>query len=614
MSIKTLISIFGDNKIPIMFRRDYLILAAVFLGGCALYLGWSLLLTEPGYPLDDSWIHQVFARNIATGHGFSFNPDIPISGATAPLWTLLMALLWPIFGPIAGGILAGIVLEFLAIVAIYKLTFLITNRNDLAFVVGLIAALTWVLIWGALSGMEVGLYSALSLWGLYFYFRAESFDDKRNYLAYVLFALAFLARPECALFLAAAAIRDSIVWFKSDNKLLLPWVWRILPAVLLLTPYFAFNYAVTGSFLTQTFTAKVQDRGLVVNIISGNFLKVIQSLTIYPLYQIQDFLWNLCWINPFLIAAIIAGTTKFITFQDSQKSKRLMLVLMLFLYIPLMGVMAPILNSTYHRLRMIDNIIPLFIMLGVVGYFWDEAQINKRARKYLWIIASIFGAVGLLAILADDYIVRFLEPRLLQHISRVRASVPTEKLIGYVSESGKNSMFVALLVFISSLLNINWICRKIKLRPVMLTVIIVIAGYSLGTLITNGWTYANDVKNINDMDKKIGSYLNEITSENQSVAVNDIGAIGYFCKAKILDLKGLVSPEITQPMIAHDSLAFNYMLNHDRVDYVAIFPVWFDYIPRQTNILVPIKRFGVEWNSILGGDTTIVYKANWPKK
>ena len=47
-----------------------------------------------GFPLDDSWIHLVFARNLATGHGLSFNPGDLVIGSTAPLWTALLSVLF----------------------------------------------------------------------------------------------------------------------------------------------------------------------------------------------------------------------------------------------------------------------------------------------------------------------------------------------------------------------------------------------------------------------------------------------------------------------------------------------------------------------------------------
>ncbi|MEK7837451.1 MAG: hypothetical protein AAB328_05650, partial [candidate division NC10 bacterium] len=43
-----------------------------------------------GFPLDDAWIHFHFARNLAEGHGFVYNPGVHVSGSTAPLWTLLL--------------------------------------------------------------------------------------------------------------------------------------------------------------------------------------------------------------------------------------------------------------------------------------------------------------------------------------------------------------------------------------------------------------------------------------------------------------------------------------------------------------------------------------------
>src|SRR4026207_1010669 len=40
------------------------------------------------FPLDDSWIHLQFARNLAEGRGFAYNPGVPVSGSTAPLSTV----------------------------------------------------------------------------------------------------------------------------------------------------------------------------------------------------------------------------------------------------------------------------------------------------------------------------------------------------------------------------------------------------------------------------------------------------------------------------------------------------------------------------------------------
>jgi Gpi18-like mannosyltransferase len=413
-------------------RRDLLILAGLYFAVCAFYFFSALAVTAPGYTLDDAWIHQVFARNLATGHGFSFNPDIPVSGATAPLWTLLMALLWPMTGPIANGILAGLILEFIALVAVYKLTILITGQRGSAFLVSLLSILTWVLIWGALSGMEIGLYSALSLWGLYFYFRASSFEDKYNYPAYAFFALAFLSRPECALFLAAVVIRDMIIWLRSDRRNVTPWLWRIAIPAIMLAPYFAFNYSVTGSLLTRTFAAKEQGRGLLSGIIQGDPKRIVRAILIYSYYHLLDFFWNLFYLIPLLLPAFVVGAVKFATVDDTYRSKRIMLVILLILYTALMGAFAPVLAASLHHMRMVDNLVPLFIMLGVAGLFWKTPSIGKPYLKILLWFAVILSLVGTIFIFADDFIVRTLNSYLLQNVSRFRNAVEYNKLTWYI--------------------------------------------------------------------------------------------------------------------------------------------------------------------------------------
>lgn len=55
--------------------------------------------------------------------------------------------------------------------------------------------------------------------------------------------------------------------------------------------------------------------------------------------------------------------------------------------------------------------------------------------------------------------------------------------------------------------------------------------------------YAEAVRNINDQHLAVASWINEHGSQNDKLAVDDVGAIGYFTKRTIIDLTGLVSPE-----------------------------------------------------------------------
>src|SRR6185436_21155933 len=79
-------------------RDDLVVVLAACLPLIVFVLTERRLAGVPGFPLDDSWIHLHFARNLAEGAGFSYNPGVPVAGSTAPLWTLLLALGVAVFG------------------------------------------------------------------------------------------------------------------------------------------------------------------------------------------------------------------------------------------------------------------------------------------------------------------------------------------------------------------------------------------------------------------------------------------------------------------------------------------------------------------------------------
>jgi hypothetical protein len=54
---------------------------------------------------------------------------------------------------------------------------------------------------------------------------------------------------------------------------------------------------------------------------------------------------------------------------------------------------------------------------------------------------------------------------------------------------------------------------------------------------------AESVRNINDQHLAVASWINDNLSSEDKLAVDDVGAIGYFTKRQVIDLTGLVSPE-----------------------------------------------------------------------
>lgn len=69
---------------------------AIALGGALLaallLVGFApAYLRGRGFPLDDAWIHMVYARSVARSFTLAYDPGIPATGETAPLWALLAA-------------------------------------------------------------------------------------------------------------------------------------------------------------------------------------------------------------------------------------------------------------------------------------------------------------------------------------------------------------------------------------------------------------------------------------------------------------------------------------------------------------------------------------------
>ena len=67
-----------------MTRRDASIVALALISA-GVYLACA---GARGFPLDDAWIHQVYARNLGTRGEFAFFPGEPSAGSTSPFCTV----------------------------------------------------------------------------------------------------------------------------------------------------------------------------------------------------------------------------------------------------------------------------------------------------------------------------------------------------------------------------------------------------------------------------------------------------------------------------------------------------------------------------------------------
>lgn len=211
----------------------------------ALVAWWFLADAGPGFPLDDTWVHAVYARSFAGGEGFAYNPGQQEIGVTAPLWTVLLSVpvgLAEALGQRPDTWVRGLggLIGFLAALAGYRLA----GRAGRwpALFAGLALSLDPWIVFERFSGMEAPLFTLLLL-----LFVGALLDGKQG-RAGLLAGLLVLTRPE-ALVLAALGAAWSLHKGRKLGRYLAP-----LAACAL--PWMAFCFVVSGRPWPSTFETK----------------------------------------------------------------------------------------------------------------------------------------------------------------------------------------------------------------------------------------------------------------------------------------------------------------------------------------------------------------------
>lgn len=225
------------------WRVFALIVAAYSIG---LGVLGSALRSEYGFPLDDSYIHQTMARNLARTGVLGFHAGVTSPGSTSLLWAYIQAANWKLLG--IDPVIFNLALSWVLLVIIGMLLYLLVRRDglpwrySLAFAV--IPAFSGNFVWLGLIGMEHLLFVALVLAGIYLWFESGRVTA---ILAGASFGLVVLTRPEaiilCPLlvFLMRKAKRE---WRDFASAVA---VWGVFVAVLLLS-----NLHTAGSLLPGT--------------------------------------------------------------------------------------------------------------------------------------------------------------------------------------------------------------------------------------------------------------------------------------------------------------------------------------------------------------------------
>lgn len=155
--------------------------------------------------------------------------------------------------------------------------------------------------------------------------------------------------------------------------------------------------------------------------------------------------------------------------------------------------------------------------------------------------------------------------------------------------------------------------------PVGLIAILAITTFDKG--IINGWRVANDVRQLRKMHVAAGYWFLDVTDPGDSIALNDVGAIVHISNLRVIDLEGLVTPEVIDATqntadytCAHDLQLARLMLK-DPPKFIGIFPWFYPCLRDWPGALQAFNIFTITGPTVLAGGELVIYWPlweNWP--
>jgi hypothetical protein len=384
-------------------RLAILIPAVIYLVGVGCFIkDWHSLI---GLPVDDGWIHRVYSRSFAFGHGFAYNDGEQEGGSTSPLWVIVSSPAhW--FGGL--GVkwvlivlkLIGIMLGLVVLRAVGHIGTEVSGSRTVGCIAASLLAIEPRLLFSSLSGMEPNLL--LALWAA----GGAALLAGRPLLSVVLFSLAPLARPEAIVILPLALFGlVDLTRRRSRRVTAIPfWVIPFAPVLL----WGAFCEATNGHFFPNTYYLKVHPFRLGPDELGVAWRGIFQNgLTRWFLYLPG-------------LAVFLALCLRKISFRRAS----LMAVLVAGPLAYLAGVVGTrqVSLGGYYWTRWIDPaslmlMVPFCIGTGLLLALGARPQsitlVNRRACggvKLLGVAAGVFG-VAILAMSLPRYVDSFADRR-----------------------------------------------------------------------------------------------------------------------------------------------------------------------------------------------------------
>jgi arabinofuranosyltransferase len=384
------------------------------LMSCLLYVGYSLHFGFVGFPLDDAWIHQTYARNLGVHHQLAYNVGEPSVGSTSPLWTLLLSPAHALgVEPQVWTYLLGALFLALTGWAIHRLSRLLFPEETLVpLLTAAFCLVEWHLAWAAFSGMETILFVFLSLLAL-----ERHLAGAKPLVVGLICGLLTLARPEGVILLALLLLDTTAGRWGTIRRV--GWrglgahvLWLMAGFVVPVAPYLVFNLSVTGNLFPNTFYAK-----------QAEYEELLTSL---PLW----IRWARVTMAPLIGAQILLVPGCLYAAYKGFALRERHILLPLAWWFVLVSLYAIRLPVTYQHGRYLIPAIPPLVLLGVWGTL-SLPGLHRIVRHTLLIsipvLLLVFWVRGAQQYATD---VRIIDSELAAAGRWIRANTSSDAVIG----------------------------------------------------------------------------------------------------------------------------------------------------------------------------------------
>lgn len=453
------------------YQRWVIVFITLTVSLLFIVVGYST--SEPGFPLDDAWIHQTYAKNLAQNGKWEFLPGEVSGGSTAPLWTLMLSL----------GFLLGLqtpyvwsaFLSIAALIGIGLVAFEILRKSEksshkLWLLGSIFVVMDWHILWSSVSGMETILYCFFSL------LLVLLLLDAKKWLGIGLLAgLILWVRPDGVTWLGPILL-ILIVQILQKKVVLRQILFLIIPLIILMGLYGWFNYSVSGNLWPNTYYAKQME-----------YSSILQLSILVRLGKV--FLIPVSGVGILLLPGFIRSLFLVI------KNREPWLLAITLWFLGYGFVYALKLPATYQHGRYLFPLIPIFYLIGLIGSLDIHKLISESFRPWLKVLRIFWCSTAAASILFAS---------------------------------------ISVVTFIDDLNTIN----RLMVQPAM--------------------------------------WIKEFTPTESIIAAHDIGALGYFSERKLVDLAGLINPEVIP--IIRDEAALKEFLEQKDAEYIVVFRDWYQTI------------------------------------